>query len=95
MKTFAALDVFNVEIQILVQTVSVVYPKLNWRRARLWSVLYVDVVVVLVDAMRARQQFGYVHYEKILHGSYQNYQHFPLVYSWIPELYRITFRKIF
>lgn len=64
-------------------------------RARLWSVLYVDVVVVLVDAMRARQQFGYVHYEKILHGSYQNYQHFPLVYSWIPELYRITFRKIF
>ena len=40
MKTFAALDVFNVEIQILVQTVSVVYPKLNWRRSVLVFVTY-------------------------------------------------------
>ena len=40
MKTFAVLDVFNVEIQILVQTVSAVYLKLNWRRSVLVFVTY-------------------------------------------------------
>lgn len=55
MKTFAASDVFSVEIQTLVQTASAVYLKPNWKRARLLSVSYVDVVGVLVEAKRTRK----------------------------------------